>query len=455
MKAGSDERPQPSKDWGPDEITGTVIRQKPAGRQALPSLWRAEAPVTQDEASKENPAPAVVVPPTVEPQEANNEQLPGNGKTKKKSGKKKKKENVTTQETSTQGTSSQTTEGESANLKDTTQATKEESQPAPEAVAESKTMQTSQDEPKKGAKKKKKPAKRGSSAAEQAPEVSGASIESAPVESGPVSGVPIESAPIESADIPETATITDKNESVPTTTTAKRYRADAGGSLHVHRQRYKPAVRNIFVPPADAQSISEVPTADNIRDGSSSTSTARPYSPERQQEKDAKSKEQTRKKIHGSFGNLDVGFNPWPRAPSGEVWSPTKRPPPPVVSSNLMKRSLTPQPHLLPPPRVIIEPAPAVDSSSSDTVATEHAHGLPTPTRVAFKDAMSTASMGLGEEIYAARSRPGSNKKPSGSSFVSMAESQYTTASSYHSARSTLSSGEHSPPPGATPPASP
>lgn len=444
MKMGSDERSQPSKDWGPDEITGTVIRHKPAGRQALPSLWLAEAPFTHDKTSDTNPGPAVVFPPRVEPQEANNEQLLGNGKTKKKSSKKKKKENVTTQ-----GTSSQTTEGELANLKNTTQATKEESQPAPEVVAESKPTQASQDEPKKAPKKKKKAVKREPSAGEQASEVTGAPDENVQAESTHISKVPNKSAPIASADIPETTTTIDKNESVPASTTAEPYRANAGGSLHVHRQRYKPAVRNIFAPPGGTESISEVPAADNIRDGSSPTSTARANSPVRQQDKEVTKKEQTRKKIHGSFGNLDVGFNPWPRASSGEVWSPSKRPPPPVVSSNVvMKRSTTPQPQQ-PPPRVIIEPAPAVDSS--DMVTTEH--GLPTPTKVAFKDTIAETmpGSGLGEEIYA---RSSGSKRPSGSSFVSMAESQYTTASSYHSARSTLSSGEHSPP-GDTPPASP
>ncbi|KAK3396382.1 hypothetical protein B0T20DRAFT_501693 [Sordaria brevicollis] len=505
-------------DWGPGEVTGTVIRHKPAGRQALPSLWVADSPLTQVEASKGNPAPADVVPPTVELQETNKEQeLLGNGKKKNNHGKKKKKENVTTQETSTQGASTQTAVGKMENLENTSQATevsqpvphlvtesqpvqttqdepkkggkkmkkdtgttqskssqptegelapsngatqgtKEESQPAPEVVAESNPTQASQDELKKAPKKKKKPAKRGPSVAEKAPEVALAPVENAPAEGDPVSSVPDESAPIESANVTEPTSTMDKIESIPTTTTTKRYRADAGGSLHIQRHRNKPSVRNIFVPPGGTDSISEDPAANNkdLRDCSSSTSTARPTnSPERQQQQqEAKwSKEQTRKKIHGSFGNLDVGFNPWPRAPSGEVWSPTKRPPPVVSSNPTMNRSTTPQP----PPRVIVEPAPAVatSSNSGDTVtnSTEHAHGLPTPTRVGFKD----MGLGLGEEIYAGRSTPGSNKKPSGSSFVSMTESQYTTASSYHSARSTLSSGEHSPPGGSgdTPPASP
>ena len=314
---GSNAQLKPSKKQNseqPDnsrEISATVIRHKPAGRQALPSQWLSQAPDA--------------IPPKTEPQEANKEQCPGNGKAKKKQSKKKRKD---TPHIATQGVSSQTTMEESKNHVDTTKATKE-SQVAPEVVTESNPTQVSQNEPNKMAKKKKKPAKRGPSSTEQA------------------------------------STIASNNESLldTATTTEKPYRANAGGSLHISRQRYKPAIRNVFKPHQTTET-----------------------------------KEQARKKIHGSFGNLDVGFNPWPRAPSGEVWSPTKRPTTPA------------------PPQVVIEPA-------TDTV-TEH--GLPTPSRVAFKD--TTETIGFGEEIYAHRSHH-SSKKPSGSSFVSLAESQHTTAS--------------------------
>lgn len=395
----------------------------------MPSQWLAQAPVTQEEASERNSGPADVVPPTAELQEADKEpKVPGNGKGRGKANKKKKKDNSTAQ-----NASSQNTVGELANLVDTSQVIKEESQPAPDVV-ESKTIQAAQDDgpPKKAAKKnKKKPAKRGLSLVEQTSDIPSAPVESIPAESAPVSTAPTECAPVESADTLETTAVIGKGESISSVITTKPYRADAGGSLHVFRQRYKPAIRDIFAPPQDVDIPEEWAPDNNVRGGKSLCNIAPANSPKLQQEA---TKEQTRKKIHGSFGNLDVGFNPWPRAPSGEVWSPTKRP---TVANTSIKRSTTPA-----PPQVIIEPAPAVDTVTK--------YGLPTPSRVAFKD--TTETIGLGEDIYAHQRGTGS-KKPSGSSFVSMTESQYTTAS-YHTAKSSLSSGEKTPPE-STPPASP
>ncbi|KAK3488874.1 uncharacterized protein B0T23DRAFT_406162 [Neurospora hispaniola] len=379
--------------------TGTVIRYKSTGRQVLPSQWFAQVPRIQDKASPRNSDLTDVIPPMMEPEEADKEQnLPGNGKGKKKPTKKKKKENYAHQ------------------------AAKKESQLAPVVVADSKSTQASQDESKKVTKKKKKPVKRGPSAIEQAHEMFIAPVESA--QAG--------NTPVESARTPETTIVIDKNESVSAAIMAKPYRADAGGSLHVFRQRYKPAIRDIFKPHQDVKDISGASIADNTGPGTTSSSISHETSSKRQ---DEPTEEQIRKKIHGSFSNLDVGFNPWPRAPSGEVWSPSKRAFL-VASTSNMKRSMTPQ-----LPQVIIEPA-------VDTV-TEH--GLPTPTKVAFKDTVT--ELGLRDEIDA-HYRGTDSKKPSGSSFVSMAETQYTTVSSYHSARSTFSSGENTPH-GTTPPASP
>lgn len=404
-----------------DNIAGTVVRHKPAGRQALPSQWLAQEPIPRDAASEGSSGAADVVPPTIEPQEADKEQkVARNGRGKWNARRKKKKDDI-----AAQNASPQSAVGEVTNPVDTSQAVKEKSQPAPDVVAEVAT-QASQDEPKKTANKRKKSTKRGPSVAEQT-----SNIPSAPVEN-----TPAESAPVESAPTIDTREVTGRNES-PSPDTTKPYRANAGGSLHVGRHRYKPAVRDIFAPPQHVH-IPEELTPDNARESKSSTIITDKLSPERQREV---TKEQTRKKIHGSFGNLDVGFNPWPRAPSGEVWSPTKRPTAKTVAANTsIKRSTTPAP----PPQVIIEPAA---SAVGDTVTK---HGLPTPSRVSFKD--TDTVLGLGEEIYTRQGGTGS-KKPSGSSFVSMAESQYTTAS-YHTAKSSMSEGGRTPPE-STPPASP
>lgn len=381
MKLESVEQLQPPNNWNSgqsgnlDEKTGTVIRYKSTGRQVLPSQWFAQVPMIQNKASQRNSDLTNVIPPMLEPKEADKEQnLPGNEKGKKKPTKKKKEEN------------------------DAHQAAKKESQLAPVVVAESKSTQASQDESKKMTKKKKKkPVKRGPSAIEQAHEMFIAPVESARAGNTPV----------ESAGTPETTIVIDKNESVSAAIMAKPYRADAGGSLHVFRQRYKPAIRDIFKPHQDVKDISGASIANNTGQGTTSSSISHETSSKRQ---DEPTEEQIRQKIHGSFSNLDVGFNPWPRAPSGEVWSPSKRAFL-VASTSNMKRSMTPQ-----LPQVIIEPA-------VDTV-TEH--GLPTPTKVAFKDTVT--KLGLRDEIDA-HCRGTGSKKPSGSSFVSMAETQYTTVS--------------------------